>query len=108
MAAGEKDDWYLKEWLAHFGKIQASLINELGWDKAKASFVWNGKQPYRRSLVNEIAAWLGIKPFELLMPPRDALALRRLRETAVQIAAEEEGRPFEGPDIPAPKRRAGA
>ncbi len=93
--------------MAHFGKIQASLINELGWDKAKASFVWNGRQPYKKSLVNEIAKWLGIRPFELLMTPRDAFALRRLRETALQIAAEEDGATFDAmPAAPEARRRA--
>jgi hypothetical protein len=106
MASPPEEDWYLQEWMVHFGKRQASLTNELGWDKAKASFVWNGRQPYKKNLVNEIAAWLGIRPYELLMTPRDAMALRRLRQTAVQIAAEEEGVPFEGPARTAPPRRA--
>jgi hypothetical protein len=107
MGVVQEEDWYLRAWLAHFGKRQAALINELGWDKAKASFVWNGRQPYKRSLVNEVARWLGIRPFELLMHPRDALALRRLRETAVMIAAEEDGVPWEGPDDEPTMRRAG-
>ena len=90
MADRADNDWHLQEWLAHFGKRQVSLVNELGWDKARASFVWNGRQPYRRPLVNEVARWLGIRPFELLMPPREALALRRLRNTALAIAAEDQ------------------
>lgn len=87
---GDPDDWYLKEWLAHFEKRQVALVNELGWDKARANYVFHSKQPYRRDMVNEIATWLGIKPFELLMPPREAMALRRLRQSAAQIVAEDD------------------
>lgn len=82
-------DWHLKEWVTHFGKRQAALVNELGWDKARASYLWHGKQPYRRDIVNEVASWLGIEPFELLMPPSDALALRSLREAAKAIVANQ-------------------
>ena len=82
----ESSDWYLRAWLAHFGKKQAALVNELGWDKARANFLWHSKQAYRRDDVNIVATWLGIAPFELLMSPKDALALRRLRETAKLIA----------------------
>lgn len=95
---GEKtdSDWYFQGWMIHFGKRQASLVNELGWDKARASYVWHGRIPYRRDVVNEVANWLGIRPFELLMPPAEALALRQLKETAFAIAAEQ-GVDFEGP-----------
>lgn len=81
-------DWHLKEWLGHFKKRQAALVNELGWDKAKANFVFHGKQPYRRELVNQVAEWLKIEPYELLMAPQEALALRALREHARIIAGE--------------------
>lgn len=80
-------DWYLQEWLAHLGKRQASLVNELGWVKGRANKVYHGAQPYRREVVNEIAGWLGIQPYELLMPPAEALAIRGLRETAQAIVA---------------------
>jgi hypothetical protein len=92
-------DWYLRDWMAHFGKRQAALSNELGWTKGRAHYVWHGNTPYGRDVVNEVAAWLGIEPFELLMPPRDALNLRRLRESAMAIAAEQAA-DFE----PAPRR----
>lgn len=75
--------------MQHLGKRQAALVNELGWDKSKAHIVWHSKQPYRRDLVNEISTWLSIRPYELLMSPNEALALRRLRETAALIVADE-------------------
>ena len=87
-------DWYLKEWMHHFGKRQADLIRELGWSRNKASLVWNG-QDYRRDIVNELSAWLSLAPYELLMRPGDALALRGLRDYTLSLAAEH-GRPFAG------------
>lgn len=104
------EDWHLREWMAHFGKRQAALVNELGWTKNRANIVWHGRQPYKRGIVNEIARWLGIKPYELLMHPREALALRRLRSSAQVIVAEDD-RPYD-PEAPpgappAPVRRVG-
>lgn len=89
--------WYLAEWAEHFGKRQADAQRELGWNKSTASFLWNNKQRYSQNLVEEAADWLGIEPYELLMKPEDAMALRRIRSSARQIAAEEEGRAWEGP-----------
>jgi plasmid maintenance system antidote protein VapI len=101
-------DWYLQEWMARFDKKQAALINELGWTRNKANKIWHGRQPYRREIVNEIATWLGIKPFEMLMSPREALALRQLRETAALIVAEPSNE-FEGaPAAPSQARRSRA
>lgn len=79
-------DWFIKEWLAHSNKRQADLVKELGWQRRKASEVYNGDQPYKRETVNEISDWLGIEPFELLMPPEEALQLRQLRSAAFAIA----------------------
>lgn len=101
------EDWHLRDWMQHFGKKQAALVNELGWDKAKANFLWHSKQPYRRDIVNEVSQWLGIRPFELLMPPEEALAYRRFREAAAAIASEA---PIQSTSEspPAPRRRAAA
>jgi len=93
--SGEPRDWRLKDWLRHFGKRQSALVNDLGWSKAKASETWHGVRSYRRAVVNEVADWLGVEPYELLMRPEDALALRRLRETAAAIVAESPATPFD-------------
>ena len=85
----ESSDWHLQAWMRHFGKKQAALTNELGWNKSKANHVWHGRQEYRRETVREVATWLGIEPFELLMAPKEALALRGLREMAQQIVGGE-------------------
>lgn len=75
-------DWHLVEWLATLRKRQADLVRDLDWNKAKASLMARGLQPYTRDEVNELAAYLNIQPFELLMHPEDAMAYRRLRHAA--------------------------
>ena len=80
-------NWYLKEWLDASGKKQADIVKDLNWNKARISMLVSGKQPYNRNSVNELAAYLNLKPHELLMHPTDATALRSLRESAISIAA---------------------
>ncbi len=75
-------DWHLAEWLASLRKKQADLVRDLDWNKAKVSLMVNRKQQYTRDDVNELAAYLNIQPFELLMHPDDAMAYRRLRHAA--------------------------
>lgn len=84
-------DWYIKEWMAHCKKRQADLIRELGWQRRKASEVFNGDQAYKRETVNELSEWLGIEPYELLMPPSEALQLRQFKMAAIAIAASQSG-----------------
>jgi transcriptional regulator with XRE-family HTH domain len=81
-------NWYLQEWAAHEGKRQSDLVADLGWLKNHAHRIWHGKQPYRRDIVNQLAEWLKIEPFELLMPPERAVRLRQLEDVAFAIAAE--------------------
>ena len=80
-------DWYLKEWLKTLNKRQADVVRELDWNKAKVSLTASGKQPYTRDDVNEMAAYLNLRPYELLMHPEDAMSLRQLRADAKRIAA---------------------
>jgi len=79
-------DWYLKEWLKTLGKKQADIVRDLDWNKAKISLMIRGDQQYNRDAINELAAYLHLKPHEILMHPTDAMALRRLQSTAVEIA----------------------
>lgn len=88
MTLGPQNDWYLAQWLKVLKTSQAELERRTGWDKRKASHLVNGKQPYKRDTVNEASSALNIAPFELLMHPDDAFALRRLRESAIKIAAD--------------------
>lgn len=101
------EDWFLQAWMNHFGKRQADLAKAMGWSKNRAHFVWHSSQPYRRPEVNRIAKWLGIRPFELLMSPREAMALRGLRQTAAIIVAENDAAEFDHTTVPA-RKSAGA
>lgn len=94
--ADPRHDWYLKEWLRASEKKQSDVVNDLGWNKAKVSLMVRGLQPYTREEVNELAAYLNIRPHELLMHPDDAHAIRRLKAEMIRLAheadAEEETR----------------
>jgi len=94
MAPGH--DWYLKEWLLTLGKKQADIVRDLDWNKARVSLMLRGKQPYDRDSINELAAYLNLKPHELLMHPSDAMSLRSLREEAVKIAHSAEAESLAG------------
>lgn len=92
-------DWYLRDWMAaqEPPKRQADLIRELDWPRAKASEVFNGRQRYNRDMVNQIAAWLHLKPYELMMHPSEAMAIRGLRRQAAAIVASSEPEQVEAP-----------
>lgn len=82
-------DWYAPEWMRYYGKAQADLEKDLDWNKSKASLMMRRKQRYHRDDVNELADYLNLRPFELLMPPEEAMAFRAFRASAGTIAAVE-------------------
>lgn len=82
-------DWYFREWLSALHLKQARIVELTGWSKGKVSKLYNGDATYTRDIVNDVARAIHIRPFELLLHPEDAMAIRRLRESAVTIAAEE-------------------
>lgn len=88
--AQPRHDWYLTHWLHHLGKKQADIVNDLDWNKAKVSLMSRGIQPYDRDSVNEIADYLHLRPYELLMHPDEAMRLRRLRAEMIRLAHENE------------------
>lgn len=90
--AEPRHDWYLKHWLKTLGKKQADVVRDLDWNKARVSLTASGKQPYTRDDVNEVAEYLNLRPYELLMHPEDAMALRRLRSEMIRLAHENETR----------------
>ncbi len=90
--APPRHDWYLKQWLRTLRKKQSDIVRDLDWNKAKVSLTANGKQAYDRDDVNAIADYLNLRPYELLMHPDDAMALRRLRAEMVRLAHENESR----------------
>jgi hypothetical protein len=89
-----KHTWFLQEWMRQSvpPKRQADLIRDLGWPRAKASNVYNGQQ-YTQALIDQLAPWLNIRPWELLMAPNEAMAIRRVREAVAQIAGPPGGQP---------------
>lgn len=84
-------DWYLPEWMATLKVKQAALAKECGWNNSTMHGIYHGRTEYYREIVNLIAGKLNIQPYELLMHPDEAMALRRLRETALTIAADNTG-----------------
>lgn len=82
-------DWFLPEWMGALAVKPVDLVRETGMSKATISDIVNGRTNYYRALVNQMASVLHIEPFELLMHPDQAFALRRLRADAVRIAAEQ-------------------
>lgn len=79
-------NWYLREWMELLGKTQADMCRLCDWSKATASQLYNNKQDYSPKIVREAAAALNVEPFELLMKPERAMALRRQREAALVLA----------------------
>ena len=72
-------------WAETLGRKQADFVRDLGWNKSKASLVWRGEQAYTRDMVNEVSNYLHLQPYELLMHPAHASAIKRLRDTAKTI-----------------------
>jgi hypothetical protein len=106
--AKPQHDWYLADWLRHLGKKPADIVNDLDWNKARESLMRRGEQPYTRDAINEIAAYLHLEPFELLLPPERAMALRQYRASAEQIVtlASEQPANVESLGMAAARKRA--
>lgn len=85
MAAPEYGDWYLREWFASLGKIQRDLVTQLDYPPATANALWHGVQRYRRDHIQQISQFLNIRPYELLMHPDEAMALRRLKSAIAEV-----------------------
>lgn len=107
-------DWYLPEWMETLHVRQADIVAATEWPKSRVSEIVSGKTSYYREIVNELSRVLNIQPYELLMHPEQANAIKRQRADALRIAAEErqEWRGFE-PERPdddgrlRPKRAGG-
>jgi hypothetical protein len=80
--------WYLSEWMDTLRVRQSDMVERAGWSKTTASLLYNRQQDYSPRLVEEASLALNIAPFELLLHPEDAMAIRRMRDSAVTIAAD--------------------
>lgn len=85
-------NWFLVEWMDACGisgrGAQTKMMELTGWSKATMSQLYNGEQDYSPPLVNAAAMALNAEPYELLMHPEKAMNLRKLRESALRIAAD--------------------
>lgn len=88
-------NWFLREWMDDLEITQAEMMRRTGWSKASAHQLYHRQQDYSPKIVNDAAAALGVRKFELLMRPAEAKALRKAQE------AKAEARPTP----PEPKRR---
>lgn len=86
--------WYLREWMATVPEYakrggQTAMAKAAGWSKATMSQLYNGDQDYSPDIIEAAAVALHAEPFELLLPPERAMAIRALRESAVTIVKTE-------------------
>ena len=88
MATSPRHDWYFRDWLLTLRLKQSDVVARTDWPKSKVSKLVNGKVAYTRDIINEAAAALNLRPFELLLHPQEAMALRGFRQTAVIIASQ--------------------
>lgn len=88
MAKTVGPDWFLVQWMRTLRINQAELIKRLDWPKSKMSMLFNGKRNYNREMLNAVSSALHIEPFELLLDPERAMAIRRMHDDAVRIAAD--------------------
>lgn len=80
--------WFIREWAEFAGFSQADAQKVLGWSKAKASDVWNGQQ-YNQSIIDELFIHMKARPYELLMHPEEAMALRRIRDLSPRLVSSQ-------------------
>jgi transcriptional regulator with XRE-family HTH domain len=91
MASRPRHDWFLKEWMRALVVRQSAIMKDTGYSRATMSDLTTGKQRYNRDVLNDIAHALHVRPYELLMHPDEAMAIRRVRESAAKIASEPDG-----------------
>lgn len=87
VAPKESVDWFIRDWMDEMNVSQKMMIERTGWPKSSVSDIYNGKKSYTPYLVAAASRALGIEPHELFMRPKEALAIRRLRQAVEQIAS---------------------
>lgn len=94
--------WFLREWMEAGGLVgrgsQTRMMELTGWSKATMSQLYNGTQDYSPAILEAAAVALHAEPWELLMHPDRARALRAFRQSAATIVASEP--PEEDGDTP--------
>jgi hypothetical protein len=87
--ASVRHDWYLREWIDASPVTITEFRERTGWTHRIASQLVNRRIRWNRDHLSEAAFALHVEPFELLMHPDEAFALRRLRADALRIAADD-------------------
>lgn len=88
MAAKPYDDWFLKEWMRSKRMTNKILQENAGWTYRITSQLVNRKTRWNRDHLILAAKILQIRPYELMMHPDDANAIKRFRAEALTVAAE--------------------
>lgn len=83
-------DWYLREWMENLGVSQADLARECDWTNSTMHGIYHGRTAYYREIVNLIADKLNVRPYELMMHPDEAHAMRQLRKEALKVVEASE------------------
>lgn len=105
MATKTESAAYIREWMQSVGLKQTDLVKQLGWSKAKANAVWHGQQRYNEDMLDDVSRLVNASVFELLLPPETAHSLRRIQQTARQIAHESEAPARSKEDDKEPRRK---
>lgn len=89
-----KVSWYLREWMDACdirGRGAGARMQELtGWSKASTSQLINGGQDFSPKVLHDAATALNAQPYELLMLPEKAFAIRRMYASAIRLAHDAE------------------
>lgn len=83
-------NWYLRDWMKTLGIKQADLVEKTDLGTTAISLLYNDRQDYTPSIIRDVSSALNIAPYELLMHPDDAMALRQLRKDALQVVRSSE------------------
>lgn len=103
-----KSKAYIREWMELAKLKQSDLVAKLDYSKAKANALWHGEQRTNEDILEEIAALVNARPYELLQHPDEAHRARRLEAALLGAVAEvKASAPAEAPATKAPGRKAG-
>jgi hypothetical protein len=89
MASRPRHDWYFRDWLLTLRLKQSDIVARTDWPKSKVSKLVNGSVAYNREIINEAADAMNLRPFELLLHPEEAMAMRGFRQSAITIASQQ-------------------
>lgn len=84
-------NWFLREWMGTLDVSQAALVEKTGLTKTAISLLYNDRQDYTPAIIQDVAEALNIAPYELLMHPENAMAIRSFRQDAFRVVETSKG-----------------